>query len=91
MSGEIGHLTLVTSADTPAAHHHAGRPPAEAREAVDAAFEIAEQLAQSDRELHFVGGGYAELRTLDGTVIRRLTPAEALDVMCGAGDLADLL
>ena len=87
MNGEIGHLTLVTTSDSPAARHHAGRPPAEAREAVDAAYEIAEKLAENDRELHFVGGGYAELRTFDGTVIRRLTPAEALDVMCGLSDV----
>ena len=84
----MGHLTLVTTGETRAADHHAGRPPAEAREAVDAAYEIAEQLAENDRELHFLGGGYPELRTLDGTVIRRLTPAEALAVMCGDSDIA---
>ena len=86
MNGEIGHLTLVTTNETRPADRHVGRPPAEAREAVDAAYEIAEKLAENDRELHFVGGGYAELRRLDGAVIRRLTPAEALDAMCG-GDL----
>jgi hypothetical protein len=87
MSGDIGHLTLVTTGDTRATERHAGRPPAEARDAVDAAFEIAEKLAENDRELHFLGGGYAEVRTFDGTVIRRLTPAEALAVMCGDAEL----
>jgi hypothetical protein len=82
MSGSIGQLTVAAPAPAAAADDLPGRVPAEAMAAVDAAFAIAERLAARDRELHFTSAG-VQVRTLDGTVLRTLSAAEALDVMCG--------
>jgi hypothetical protein len=86
MSGSIGQLTLAAPTSATAADDLPGRVPAEAMALVDGAAEIAEQLAARNRELHFTSAG-AQLRTLDGTVLRTLSPTEALDVMCGLADV----
>jgi hypothetical protein len=90
MSGESGILTPPSEAlrKRPASRTEGpGTPPGAILEAVDAAAVIAGELAARDRELHFttsLGGRLiVELRTLDGAVIRRLEPSEALDVMAG--------
>ena len=82
MSGSIGQLTVAAPAPAAAGQDRPGRVPAEAMAAVDAAFEIAEQLAARNRELHFTSAG-VQVRTLDGTVLGTLSATEALDVMCG--------
>ena len=64
----------------------AGRIPAEAMLLVDSAAGIAERLAARDRQLQFTATG-AELRTLDGTLLRRLSMMYAIDVMCGLEDV----
>ena len=63
-----------------------GTIPPEAMLLVDSAAGIAERLASRDRQLHFTATG-AELRTLDGTLLRRLSIMDAIDVMCGLEDV----
>jgi hypothetical protein len=87
MSGPTGHLTLVAPPPAPPEPLDSPGPiPPDALAAVDDAAEIAAQLAARDRELHFTSAG-VQLRRLDGTVLRRLSPSEAMDVMCGLADV----
>ena len=63
-------------------------PPAEVSEAVAAAADRVRELAAEDRELHFTvdedsGRVVIEVRTLDGVVIRTISPSQALDLMSG--------
>jgi hypothetical protein len=63
-------------------------PPDEVLEQMHEAAQVAEQLRAHDRELHFQseGGRVAvQLRSLDGSVVRTLSPSEALDVASGEG------
>jgi hypothetical protein len=60
-------------------------PPPEVLAEVDAAAARVDELAAAGREVHFIttpGGGRVviELRTLDGTVLRTLSPSEALEL-----------
>jgi uncharacterized FlaG/YvyC family protein len=88
------------TAERPAAADRARRhdtvfddvPPAptqEVRAQVDRAAEIAAQMADRNRELHFskdadTGRVVIQVRDLDGNVIRTIPPSHALDVMSGA-------
>ena len=72
--------------DDEAGEDAAGRIPPEAMLLVDSAAGIAERLAARDRQLHFTALG-AEVRTLDGTLVRRLSLMDAIDVMCGLVDV----
>lgn len=63
-------------------------PPPELLDEIDAAADRAAELAADDRELHFeldeaTGRIVVLVRDLDGTVLRTLSPSEALDVMTG--------
>ena len=58
-------------------------PPPEVLQQIDVAWERARELFESDLELHFevdaeVGRVWAELRAADGSVVERLSAAEAL-------------
>jgi flagellar protein FlaG len=86
-------------AEAPAATDRAHRhdtlfddiPPAptqEVRAEVERAAEVAAQLADRNRELHFskdqdTGRVVIQVRDLDGNVIRTIPPSRALDVMSG--------
>jgi FlaG protein len=67
-------------------------PPAptdEVRDQVARASEIAQQMADRNRELHFskdeqTGRMVIQVRDLDGNVIRTIPPSSVLDVMSGA-------
>jgi flagellar protein FlaG len=64
-------------------------PTEEAREMVDKAAEVVQQLREHNRELHFSRDESSnrvviEVRDLDGNVIKTIPPAKALDVMSGA-------
>ena len=64
-------------------------PTAEVRNQVDRAAGIAEQLAASNRELHFskdaeTGRLIIQVRDLQGNVIKTIPPSHALQVMSGA-------
>lgn len=63
-------------------------PPDEVLEQMHEANEVGERLRAQNRELHFEpdqdGRVTIELRTLDGSVVRTLSPSEALDVASGA-------
>jgi hypothetical protein len=66
-------------------------PPPEVLEEIDVAWERAGGLLDAGIELHFdLGSGAvrAELRTADGTVVERLSAAEALALACGDAVLA---
>ena len=72
----------VTTDDLPAG------PPPEVLAQIDVAWERARELFESDHELHFevddvLGRVWAELRDADGTVMDRLSAAEALEFACG--------
>jgi hypothetical protein len=100
MSVQSGHLSLVQ----PAGGRHLGSapdeaspippaPPAEVLEQVDAAWLRVSELEAAGRELHFTkdsltGRIVVEVRTLDGEVVRRIPPSEALDIMTGAATAA---
>jgi hypothetical protein len=63
-------------------------PPPEVLHEIDIAWERAQDLFDSDLELHFeiderFGEVWAELRSLDGSFAERLTASEALDIACG--------
>jgi uncharacterized FlaG/YvyC family protein len=67
-------------------------PTPEAREMVDKAAEVVEQLHDSNRELHFskdkaTNRVVIEVRDLDGNVLKTIPPAKALDVMSGDAKL----
>jgi flagellar protein FlaG len=67
-------------------------PPAptdEAREMVDRAAQVVDDLYKSNRELHFsvdktTNRVVIEVRDLEGNVLKTIPPAKALDVMSGA-------
>jgi flagellar protein FlaG len=67
-------------------------PPAPAEEVrahVDRAAQIAQDMADRNRELHFTkdqetGRVIIQVRDLQGTVIRTIPPSHALDMMSGA-------
>jgi len=64
-------------------------PTEEVRRQVDRAAEIAAQLHESNRELHFsrdqeTGRVVIQVRDLDGNVLKTIPPSRALDVMSGA-------
>jgi hypothetical protein len=67
-------------------------PPApthEAREMVDRAAQVVDDLYKSNRELHFsmdktTNRVVIEVRDLEGNVLKTIPPAKALDVMAGA-------
>jgi flagellar protein FlaG len=64
-------------------------PTAEAREMVDRADEVVDDLYKNNRELHFsvdqsTRRVVIEVRDLEGHVIKTIPPAKALDVMAGA-------
>ena len=68
-------------------------PTPEAREMVNKAAEVVQQLHANNRELHFskdkaTNRVVIEVRDLDGNVLKTIPPAKALDVM--SGDLKDL-
>jgi hypothetical protein len=64
-------------------------PPEEARKQVDVAAQRVDELAASNRELHFTqdkdsGRVIIQVRDLEGKVIRTIPPSHALDVLSGA-------
>ena len=63
-------------------------PPDSVREEMFAASQVANQLHEQGRELHFetVGDGrvVVQVRDLDGNVIRTIPPAQSLAVAAGA-------
>jgi FlaG protein len=63
-------------------------PPAEVLDAIGAAADRADELAATNRELHFEvdkdsNRVIIQVRDLDGNVIRTIPPKDALDVMSG--------
>ena len=63
-------------------------PPPEVLDEVDAAWERAVQLAAQDLELHFArdevsGRPIVELRTLSGELVKRISAAQALQIIAG--------
>jgi hypothetical protein len=61
-------------------------PPPEVLDEVDAAWEPAVRLAAQDRELHFArdevsGRAIVELRTLSGELVKRISAAQALQIV----------
>jgi hypothetical protein len=64
-------------------------PPAELDSAIDAALSRAAALASTGREMHFDVGAdgrlTVELRDLDGTVLKPLSPTQAVSLMGGLG------
>jgi len=66
-------------------------PPVSVREEIALAAARVDELASSDRELHFVtdevtGRVIVEVRDLRGALIRVISGVEALDVMFGLSD-----
>jgi flagellar protein FlaG len=64
-------------------------PTEEARQMVDRAAEVVEDLYKNNRELHFsvdesTRRVVIEVRDLEGHVLKTIPPAKALDVMAGA-------
>ena len=86
MSSAVQFYAAFAPADSVPAAEDAGRIPPEAMLLVDGAAGITERLAARDRQLRFTALG-AEVLTLDGKVLRRLTLMEAVDVMCGLVDV----
>jgi hypothetical protein len=75
-------LLLTIHDDLPAG------PPPEVLHEIDIAWGRAQDLFDSDLELHFeiderFGEVWAELRSSDGSFTERLTASEALDIACG--------
>ncbi len=67
-------------------------PTPEAREMVNKAAEVVEQLRDNNRELHFstdkaTNRVVIEVRDLDGNVLKTIPPAKALDVLSGDAKL----
>jgi flagellar protein FlaG len=67
-------------------------PTPEARELVNKAAEVVDQLHKSNRELHFTKDHSTnrvviEVRDLDGNVLKTIPPAKALDVLSGSAEL----
>ena len=67
-------------------------PPPEALDAIAFAAGCVDELAARGLELHFetdpvYGHATIELRTLDGTLVRRVKPSEVLDIASGLGPL----
>lgn len=65
-------------------------PPEEVRTQVDLAAQIAQDMAQRNRELHFskdeeTGRLIIQVRDLEGKVIRTIPPSHALDMLSGGG------
>jgi FlaG protein len=63
-------------------------PPADVRAQVDRAAEIAQDMADRNRELHFMkdeetGRLIIQVRDLNGKVIRTIPPSHALAIMSG--------
>ncbi len=63
-------------------------PPPEVLQQIDVAWERARELFESDVQLHFkvdaaAGRAWAELRCSDGSLVERLSAAEALALACG--------
>lgn len=63
-------------------------PPPEVLDEVDAAWERAQRLVHDELVLHFehdplLRRAWSELRTADGSVVRRLSASEAVAVACG--------
>jgi flagellar protein FlaG len=64
-------------------------PTQEARDMVDRAAQVIDDLYKSNRELHFsvdrtTNRVVIEVRDLEGKVLKTIPPAKALDVMSGA-------
>jgi hypothetical protein len=64
-------------------------PTEEVRAHVDRAAQIAQDMSERNRELHFskdeeTGRVIIQVRDLQGTVIRTIPPSHALDMMSGA-------
>jgi flagellar protein FlaG len=64
-------------------------PTPEAREMVDRAAQVVDDLYKSNRELHFsmdktTNRVVIEVRDLEGNLLKTIPPAKALDVMSGA-------
>jgi hypothetical protein len=64
-------------------------PTPEAREMVNRAAEVVQQLHEANRELHFTKDKSSnrvviEVRDLEGNVIKTIPPAKALDILSGA-------
>ena len=64
--------------------------PLEARRAIDQTMAGTDAMFDAQRELHFevnekTGTVEIELRDLDGNILRRIPPGEALDLLAGAG------
>jgi hypothetical protein len=92
MSARPDHLTLIRDLPDPLASAPVpDAPPAEVLAELDAAAARAGDLAARDRELHFEHGpdgrAVVEVRTLSGTVVKRITGSEALAVMAGLEDV----
>jgi uncharacterized FlaG/YvyC family protein len=67
-------------------------PPHDVRAQVDRAAEIAKDMNERNRELHFskdekTGRVVIEVRDLDGNVIRTIPPSHALNVMAGVAKI----
>ena len=67
-------------------------PPREVKSQVDRAAEIAKDMNDRNRELHFskdekTGRVVIEVRDLDGNVIRTIPPSHALNVMAGVAKI----
>jgi flagellar protein FlaG len=67
-------------------------PTPEAREMVNKAAEVVDQLHKSNRELHFTKDHATnrvviEVRDLDGNVLKTIPPAKALDILSGTDKL----
>jgi uncharacterized FlaG/YvyC family protein len=67
-------------------------PTPEARELVNKAAEVVEQMHANNRELHFSKDHASnrvviEVRDLDGNVIKTIPPAKALDILSGTAEL----
>ena len=63
-------------------------PPPEILDEIGAAADRVDEMAAADRELHFrkdkeTGRVIIEVRTLDGEVVRSISPSRLLDVMTG--------
>ena len=80
-----GHTPDAVVGDVPPA------PPAEVRAQVDRAAQIAQDMADRNRELHFMkdqetGRLIIQVRDLNGKVIRTIPPSHALALMSGEAE-----
>jgi hypothetical protein len=72
----------------PTNHDLPAGPPPEVLQQIDVAWGRAQELFESDLELHFevdadIGRVWAELRASDGSLLERLSASEALALACG--------